>query len=416
MTAEQLSGVSPQELAAELVGRFRREPPRLGTTELARRCVNGGVKRPVTDSMSVGTHRFYFATQVFGDMEALQNWPDEATTPLTPVDELGPGSRSSPEMPADAVRRHLTGLRDKQWFLHDRGEVGGPMALFTFVDITEEELMATAIGQLDLKGVVNAERRHIEPIVDAIAAQMEAFYLPLLDEVIDLIEYRSRWHQQFAAAVRTLTWPEQWTYPDPMLEMAGADGTPTQNGSGSSSGTQAADSEGDTQAALELPRMRLSKASFDDVVRTIRVWANAVERYPDAFGRLEEERLSDLLCATLNAALPRAGREVYSRGGKTDLFVHADTIDDGAAPLRVFIAECKWWKGQKGAHDALTQLRGYLEIKDTATMLVFFSDRVDGDGVRATALQTMLDAGAVLTDESLRPSGLMCGGTQRRVS
>lgn len=68
------------------------------------------------------------------------------------------------------------------------------------------------------------------------------------------------------------------------------------------------------------PRSRLSRATFEDVMFSLRHWANAVERYPAAFAVLVEDRISDLLAATWNATLPGAGREVYSRGGKSDIF------------------------------------------------------------------------------------------------
>ena len=44
---------------------------------------------------------------------------------------------------------------------------------------------------------------------------------------------------------------------------------------------------------------------------------------------------------TLNAALPDAHREMFNRGGKTDLLVRADTLSSGAAPARISVCECK---------------------------------------------------------------------------
>jgi hypothetical protein len=122
------------------------------------------------------------------------------------------------------------------------------------------------------------------------------------------------------------------------------------------------------------------------MMRTVRKWGNAVERYPDSYTVLKEERLSDQLAATLNAALPGAEREVYTRAGRSDLYVRADAIDTGAAPARIFIGECKWWSGPSDAADAYSQLVSYLEVKDTYCMLLFFSRNLDGANVRAGAL------------------------------
>lgn len=134
-------------------------------------------------------------------------------------------------------------------------------------------------------------------------------------------------------------------------------------------------------------RDRLDPSTFEDVQRTIRVWADAVERYPDAFSRLSEDRLSDLLAATLNASLPGAQREVYSRGGKSDIFIRANILDEGRAPAKVFIAESKWWKGPRYATDALDQLLSYLEVKDTSAVLLFFVRNTKPSTVRPSAAQ-----------------------------
>ena len=107
-------------------------------------------------------------------------------------------------------------------------------------------------------------------------------------------------------------------------------------------------------------------------MRTMRIWADAVERHPLPYSDMVEDRLSDLLAAALNASLPGAQREVYSRGGKSDLYIRADAVATGAGPAKVFICECKWWNGAVKAVDALDQLFGYLEAKDTAAILAFF--------------------------------------------
>ena len=126
------------------------------------------------------------------------------------------------------------------------------------------------------------------------------------------------------------------------------------------------------------------------MLRTIRVWADAVERYPTAFNFLVEDRLSDLLAATLNAALPGANREVYSRGGKADIFIRAEALSSGAGPAKVFICECKWWPGPARVDRALSQLFGYLETKDTAAALVFFVRLRDPRQARPAAVQRLM--------------------------
>jgi len=135
-----------------------------------------------------------------------------------------------------------------------------------------------------------------------------------------------------------------------------------------------------------MSRLRLTPATFADVLRTMRIWANAVERYPSAFAALAEDRLSDLLAATLNAALPSAHREVYSRGGKTDIYITANAVVDGAAAEKVFICESKWWHGKVKAEKGLEQLFGYLQVRETSAVLLFFVGSADPQGARREAI------------------------------
>lgn len=94
---------------------------------------------------------------------------------------------------------------------------------------------------------------------------------------------------------------------------------------------------------------------------------------------------------------------MYSRGGKTDLYVNADAIDDGTNPPGSSSANANGGEGAgQTAVGAFAQLRRYLKAKDSAALLIFFSNRKDGDRVRALALEAMIDAGAIPTDDSPR--------------
>lgn len=122
----------------------------------------------------------------------------------------------------------------------------------------------------------------------------------------------------------------------------------------------------------------------------MRVWADAVERYPRAFSGLPEDRLSDLLAATLNAALPGAHREVYRRAGKSDIFISADVLAEGSAPAKVFVCESKWWGGRAKVNEALDQLLSYLDTKDTAAVLLFFHKLANPSRPRTEALEELV--------------------------
>jgi hypothetical protein len=123
---------------------------------------------------------------------------------------------------------------------------------------------------------------------------------------------------------------------------------------------------------------------------SLRHWANAVERYPAAFGALGEDRISDLLAATWNATLPGAGREVYSRGGKSDIFIQADVLDPGRGPATVFICEAKWATAHDVIREALDpQLFGYLNVHDTSAVLLVLMKQKDFAVARATYLKVL---------------------------
>lgn len=105
---------------------------------------------------------------------------------------------------------------------------------------------------------------------------------------------------------------------------------------------------------------------YDEILGVIRPWGRAMERVPDDFAGLEEERLRDHLLVALNTQYRgQAGAEAFNKSGKTDLLLR---VQDHNA----FIGECKWWSGPKGMDDALHQLYSYSTWRDSRLALIFF--------------------------------------------
>lgn len=347
--------------------------------------------------MRVATTRYYVSVQVDGDCELLECWPDEAGADLRPVDrglgEWAPGQRGSREdYDYDAeLGRHNALLAQDRWTLGRRDE-HSPLALYTFVDLTEQEAADVEPGRRDPAAEVAAGIAQVRPIVAAIAEQTRAFFDERLPESLaDRIDQRRDRLRAHQSVLTNLSWPDAWKYPDPVVEAADNGPGGVSSFSQRSAGRTGAGSSEDAFAAtdddLELGRpSRLADASFADLLRTMRVWADAVERHPLAYRSLGEDWISDLLAATLNAALPGAHREVYSRGGKADIFVRGSTLASGAAPAVVFICESKFWDGKEKAVQALDQLFGYVEAKDTAAVLLFFVRLANPAKARAEAL------------------------------
>lgn len=379
------------ELVDELVAKSRIAGPSVIGVEKGSSRSGSGEQRPTGHWTSLGTNRHYVVFGIGGDIDLLEHWPDRAGASLTPIDVFDDDSHLGrpdtaipfdPERALEAHRRHQTyrlwvlGMRDKD----------GPRGLYTFTDLTDADEQAVLDGQLDSKATVDENFAAVAPIIDAIHVQTEEYFAKELpSKLAEAIEERRRWLGARKAVRDSLDWGQDWRFEIPKLEEVPASET-------------VADIA--TSALLEVDHSRrLSPASFDDVQRTIRVWVDAVEHYPAAFVDLYEDRLSDLLAATLNASLPGASREVYSRGGKSDIYIKADALSTGAKPVAVFIAESKWWNGAKEAQDALKQLFLYLQVRDTSALLLFFIDPENPDIYRNRAIEALKETPGFVSAE-----------------
>jgi hypothetical protein len=71
-----------------------------------------------------------------------------------------------------------------------------------------------------------------------------------------------------------------------------------------------------------------------------------------------------------------ASGETFNRAEKTDILIRS-------GDRNVFIAECKFWRGQKGFNEAVDQLLSYLTWRDSKCALLIFNTTKDSAGVRA---------------------------------
>lgn len=118
-----------------------------------------------------------------------------------------------------------------------------------------------------------------------------------------------------------------------------------------------------TGATRFVPEPAISEEDYAEILGVIGSWRNLVERLPRTFSEMPETVLRDILLVVLNNQFGPVGAEVFSRNGKTDVFLWHQK---GA----VFIAECKIWKGAKAFRAALDQLLGYLVWRDTKSALI----------------------------------------------
>ncbi|MFA0753694.1 MAG: hypothetical protein IMHGJWDQ_001473 [Candidatus Fervidibacter sp.] len=112
-----------------------------------------------------------------------------------------------------------------------------------------------------------------------------------------------------------------------------------------------------------VPEPAVSPEDYAEILTVIRSWRDLVERLPKTFQTMRESVLRDILLVVLNNQFGPVGAEVFSRKGKTDIFLWHER---GA----VFIAECKIWEGPKAFREAVDQLLGYLVWRDTKSALI----------------------------------------------
>jgi hypothetical protein len=108
---------------------------------------------------------------------------------------------------------------------------------------------------------------------------------------------------------------------------------------------------------------------YEDVLNVLSQAGRAMERKPSLYRGNEEEDLRDqflLFLETRYTATTGTG-ETFNKAGKTDILLK---FEDGT---NLFVAECKWWKGEAEFHAAIKQLFDrYLTWRDSKAALLLF--------------------------------------------
>lgn len=107
---------------------------------------------------------------------------------------------------------------------------------------------------------------------------------------------------------------------------------------------------------------------YEQILQSIHTVGQMYEKFPNVTQGMDEETLRDLFLAQIQTSFKSdsATGEAFNKSGKTDIMVkHGDGI--------LFVAECKFWKGKKVFHDAISQLLSYLTWRDTKADLLIFA-------------------------------------------
>jgi hypothetical protein len=119
----------------------------------------------------------------------------------------------------------------------------------------------------------------------------------------------------------------------------------------------------------------LDQKEYDHILEVLRSMSLVMERSPKAFATLDEEAIRIHFLLQLNGHYEGgATGETFNFSGKTDILIRVDDRN-------IFIAECKFWTGQKGFGEAIDQLLGYLTWRDAKCALLVFNRTKDSAGV-----------------------------------
>ena len=114
------------------------------------------------------------------------------------------------------------------------------------------------------------------------------------------------------------------------------------------------------------PEPALDQVIYDEVVQTIFDTGRVFERLPSTYAGKDEETLRDHLILNLEPRFQISTTgETFNKSGKTDILMRYEGKN-------VFVAECKFWRGQKQHHEAVDQLLSYLTWRDSKTAIVYF--------------------------------------------
>jgi len=90
-----------------------------------------------------------------------------------------------------------------------------------------------------------------------------------------------------------------------------------------------------------------------------------MERHPSIFKEKDEETLRDHFIMVLASHFESVTGETFNKQGKTDILIRYEGKN-------LFVAECKYWNGQKEHTKAINQVLSYLTWRDSKAAIFYF--------------------------------------------
>lgn len=127
----------------------------------------------------------------------------------------------------------------------------------------------------------------------------------------------------------------------------------------------------------------LEEKEYQHILEIMRSMSLVIERNPDTFRTIDEETIRTHFLLQLNGHYEgNATGETFNASGKTDILIRVDNRN-------IFIAECKFWRGQKVFNDAIDQIMSYLSWRDNKCALLVFNKTKESSTVRLKMHQIM---------------------------
>jgi hypothetical protein len=113
------------------------------------------------------------------------------------------------------------------------------------------------------------------------------------------------------------------------------------------------------------PEPALDDSVYQEILKVIHDLGVEMERHPSLYKDKGEEALRDCFLMFLAPHFDSTTGETFNKKGKTDILIRHDKSN-------LFVAECKFWEGQKLFHKTIDQLLSYLTWRDSKAALIIF--------------------------------------------
>jgi hypothetical protein len=116
-----------------------------------------------------------------------------------------------------------------------------------------------------------------------------------------------------------------------------------------------------------VPEPILPDLDYENILKIIHDMTLVMERSPAAFSQMQEEDIRQHYLVQLNGHYEGAATgETFNAQGKTDILIRHEGKN-------IFIAECKFWRGEKSYLETIDQILSYLSWRDTKAAVIIFN-------------------------------------------